>query len=549
MGSNQINDGADQSQADIPAKTPPADTDAALADDGSLLSTKAYERALLQTIPDLIVVLDADGNYIDFKPEISVMARFPPERVIGRNIRDYGFDDEGLAILGAAIRAALATGQMQQFEYKFDLDGTPTWWEGRMTRLDEKRVVGVARNITECKRVEAERQRMEEQMRAAQQLESLGVLAGGIAHDFNNLLVGIVGNAELALHEFPDDHPAFKLIKDLQGSAVRASELTNLMLAYAGRGKFQVSALDLGDLAREVTVLVQAAISKKISLQFEMHPSLRPVRGDATQLRQVIMNLVVNGAESIGDSAGHIRSSSGICRLDAAAAMNVLPAGEVAAGSYVYLEVTDTGGGMDETTQHRIFEPFFSTKFAGRGLGLAAVLGILRSHRGGVAVRSTPGIGSTFTIYLPPHKPETWDAVPPAAAPALIAPTTPRCVLIVDDEAVVRRVVERQLARAGYHTICAADGRDAVQMVSSRPDSVDVVLLDLTMPGLGGEEVLLYFRSIGFKKPVILMSGYDEAEAASISRKLGVHSFLRKPFFGETLVNAIAAATEGKLAG
>ena len=516
-----------------------------------LLALESYERALLQAIPDVIAVFDEKGMVLDYKPTASLEKRFPPSMVIGRNLRDLGIGDADREALLAAAMRAIDTTEVQLLEYKIDVDGEVTVWDARVAPLDSVRVILVSRDVSERKRADEQRRRIEVQMRDAQQLESLGVLAGGIAHDFNNLLLGIIGNAEIAMHDLADGHPAADAISELRRAATRAAELTHLMLAYAGRGKFQTSVLDLNVVACEVAQLVQAAISKKVVLHFELARDLPVIRADTAQLRQVIMNLIVNGAEAIGDAEGEIYIRTSVVEVDEAGAAMALPAGEISAGSYVALEVRDNGCGMDDARQRRIFEPFFTTKFTGRGLGLAAVLGILRSHHGGIRVQSEPDLGSKFTVYLPAAVVSVSEE-PVAATPREPAPKLPpeqKHILVVDDENVVRRVIKRQLERAGHLVLLAQDGREAVQIVEEQPDLIDVMLLDLTMPAMGGEDVLRHLRGKGFKLPIVLMSGYDESEAAAARHKNDIHSFLRKPFTGESLLGSINAALESAAAG
>jgi len=512
-----------------------------------LEQNEAYERALLQAIPDLIAVLDAEGTYLDFKAETRLAGLYPPEAVIGRSMNEMSFHEADLPAIWDAIRNAIKTGDVQHIEYRFIEGGRETWWDARIARLDANRVVAVSRDITERKDAEEERRRIEEEMRSAQQLESLGVLAGGIAHDFNNLLVGILGNAELFLKELKPDDAAADGVNEIRHAATRAAELTNLMLAYAGRGKFQTAVLDLNVVACEVTQLIQAAVSKKIVIHFELDRALPPVRGDVAQIRQVVMNLIINAAEAIGDREGSIFLHTGLAEIGVPQVEMVMPSGEVVPGRYVFLEVRDTGSGMDSVTRRRIFDPFFTTKFTGRGLGLSAALGILRSHKGAIHLESEKGRGSTFTIFLPPASiTETaadatviLPAMPPPAADTTSAKNR---ILVVDDEEVVRRVVKRQLERAGFSVLTEQDGRRAVQLIADQPELIDCVLLDLTMPGMGGEEVLLYLRNVGFRHPVVLMSGYDESEAASIGHKLGANAFLRKPFQNDLLISTIRSA-------
>ena len=325
----------------------------------------------------------------------------------------------------------------------------------------------------------------EEQMRNAQKLESLGVLAGGIAHDFNNLLVGVLGNASLALTELPDDSPARQFVKDVETSAQRAAELTRQMLAYSGRGKFVVESLSLSQVVREMTQLLGRVISKRARLSLHLREDLPPIVGDATQVRQVVMNLITNASDALLGEPGLVTARTGTVHADARLLASTYLNEELPAGEYVYLEVTDSGVGMDTATRARIFEPFFTTKFTGRGLGLAAVLGIVRSHKGAIDVTSEPGCGTTFRVLFPASAaiaevPLARNLMPAAWKGSGLA-------LVVDDEETVRGVARHVLERSGFSTVEAATGEEALAICSAQQKSLRIVLLDLTMPGMSGE--------------------------------------------------------------
>jgi PAS domain S-box-containing protein len=385
-----------------------------------------------------------------------------------------------------------------------------------------------ARDISERKRAEEQRKQLEAEVRHAEKLKSLGVLAGGIAHDFNNLLVGVQGNAGLALETLPPGSPARELLYRIERAARRAADLTNQLLAYSGKGKFVVERVHLASLIEEMAHLLRASISKKVELKRELNRDLPPVEADVTQLRQVIMNLVINGSEAIGDACGSIRVRTG---MDAAEQDGIGAADSAespAQDPFVFIEVTDTGCGMDEGTRTKMFDPFFTTKFTGRGLGLAAVLGIVRSHGGTIHVDTALGRGTTIRVLFPIVKnclriPSEAQAPPPAL---------PRrgTVLVADDEPDVLEVAEMCLDRLGLSVLTARDGRQAVDVFRAHVDEIDAVLLDLTMPCLSGEEAFSEMRRMRPDVRVILSSGYDEQDATTRFHSQDLAGFIQKPY-------------------
>ena len=383
-----------------------------------------------------------------------------------------------------------------------------------------------------------QRRRSEEQMRNAQKLESLGVLAGGIAHDFNNLLVGVLGNAGLALLELPEDSSARQPIRDIEVSAQRAAELTRQMLAYSGRGRFRVEPVDLSSVVEEMSQLLRRVISKQTQLSLRLGRDLPAVVADVTQLRQVVMNLITNASDALGDTAGTVTLETGTVMADRAMLASTYLNEQLPAGLYVVLEVSDTGCGMDGATSARIFEPFFTTKFTGRGLGLAAVLGIVRGHKGAISVQSAPGAGTTFRVLLPASSGTV--GASEAATGAILKRGAGQLVLLVDDEEAVRGLARRVLERGGYQVLEAANGEDALSALANHRASVRAVLLDLTMPGLGGEATLQRIRRDNPDLPVIVSSGYVPEEEGTLA---GV-PFLAKPYRPSELVDAVKKAID-----
>jgi signal transduction histidine kinase/CHASE1-domain containing sensor protein/CheY-like chemotaxis protein len=395
------------------------------------------------------------------------------------------------------------------------------------------RAWGGQREITERKIAEAKRGEMERKLLETQKLESLGVLAGGIAHDFNNLLTGIVGNAGLVRLELPPDSPPATHIRQIESAALRAAELCQQLLAYAGKGRFLVESLDLNELIEGTLSLLRLSVGKQAHLQLELGHALPTVMADATQIRQIVMNLVINAADAIGAQPGVItlRSGSRYVRANEFAAWAADPG--LPEGEYAFLEIGDTGCGMPPETLRRIFEPFFTTKFAGRGLGLAAVLGIVRGHRGALQVTSELGRGSVFTLFLPAGSAPV--PVESGGRPAATAWQHSGTVLVVDDEECVRTVTEYVLATFGFDTVAAADGEAALATFAAEPDRFVFVLLDLVMPGLSGKQVLVRLRQIRPKQRVLLVSGYSDNDSASPFASDGCTAFLQKPYTREVL--------------
>jgi len=401
-----------------------------------------------------------------------------------------------------------------------------------------------AMDVTARKRADVEREKLQSQVRYAQKLESLGVLAGGIAHDFNNLLVAILGNADLALRDSPPESPVRPGLESIKRAAIRASDLTNQMLAYSGKGRLVVERLDISRLVEEMAHLLKVSISKNVTLRFDLDDSLPPVEADATQLRQVVMNLITNASEAIGAEQGAVQVVTGVMDADRAYIDHCRLAEGIPEGRYAYVEVSDTGCGMDDETMARLFDPFFTTKFTGRGLGLAAVLGIVRGHRGAIRVQSSPGEGSTFRVLLPAV--ETGQAEAPRAAPAEGVETWrgQGTVLVIDDEEGVRSVARSMLERLGFDVLTAADGAEGLESYRQDPDRIKLVMLDVTMPRLGGEQTLREIRLLRPEAKVILSSGYPEDAAARQFAGMGLSGFIQKPFGMWEMVAKLRAALE-----
>ncbi|MBU0551613.1 PAS domain S-box protein [Myxococcota bacterium] len=396
------------------------------------------------------------------------------------------------------------------------------------------RMAGAFLDLTQQKAAEADRLRVEKRMGELEKLESLAVLAGGIAHDFNNLLVGVQGNAELALYEVEEGAAPTDLLAEILNAAKHATDLAKQMLAYSGRGQLKVGLCDLSAYIRDLLSVLRASISPNVRLSSDLIEPLPLVEADDIQIRQVMMNLVINAAESIGEGEGEVWISTGHGEYGLDDLRQGYLHEGVEAGHYAFFEVRDTGCGFDEETARRLFEPFFTTKFTGRGLGLSAVLGVVRAHRGALTVYSEPGNGSTFRVLLPISTRDDLPRPTRGTSPRL-ARFEGRLALVVDDEAPVRAVTARMLRRLGLSVEAAADGVDALSLAARLSPSPDVVLLDMTMPRMNGAQTLAALRAQGCGAVVVLMSGYNEQDILPLLWGATRVAFLQKPFSLERL--------------
>jgi PAS domain S-box-containing protein len=403
------------------------------------------------------------------------------------------------------------------------------------------RALGTHLDITHRHEVEEERRKLETQMQHAQKLESLGILAGGIAHDFNNLLVGILGNADLAIMD-REQEAGREYIEAIVTSAQRAAELCRQMLAYSGKGRFIVQPIDLNDVVREMAHLLSVSVSKRVTLHYDFASDLPAVEVDVTQMRQIIMNLITNASESIGDAEGIVAIRTAKRDLDEDAVQSFYLGDELPAGEYVAIEICDTGCGMDSETKARMFDPFFTTKFTGRGLGMAAVLGIIRGHRGAVDVQSTVGEGTTIAVLIPASEQAahslTWDMG------AEEQWTSSGTVLVVDDEPQVLELISKLLMRVGFSAVLSRDGREALEIFGRQSDSIRLVLLDMMMPRISCAETIHEMRRIQKEVPIVLTSGYSEQDGARQIGEGEIAGFLQKPFRAQVLYEVVRRAIE-----
>jgi nitrogen-specific signal transduction histidine kinase/CheY-like chemotaxis protein len=402
----------------------------------------------------------------------------------------------------------------------------------------------VSRDITREVQREEERLEFARQMQEAQRLESLGVMAGGITHDFNNLLTPILGGAELALLDLSNDSPIRPRIEQIRRAAQRAAALTKQLLAYSGQGPVLVEPLSASRFVEEMGQLLEGTVSGKAALIYDLADDLPPVEADIAQLSQVVMNLITNAAEAVREGAGRITLRTGIVEAEKVERRYVVGNSESMAGSYVFFEVVDDGCGMEVETQAKIFDPFFTTKFTGRGLGLAAVLGIVRSHDGFIEIDSEVGRGTRFRVLFPA-----------AERAAVVVGTwvspiedwrSSGTVLVVDDDDGVRELLDALLCRVGLNVLLARDGREGVDLFRRHSDEIRAVVLDRTMPDIGGEDAFDEIRLIRPDVPIMLISGYSEERAAWHFIDKGLDAFLHKPFEPRALLERVRRIIEGR---
>jgi ABC-type amino acid transport substrate-binding protein/signal transduction histidine kinase len=418
--------------------------------------------------------------------------------------------------------------------------------DGTFTRFN-----GLVVDVTIHKHRETEHLNLQRQMQHAQKLESLGVLAGGIAHDFNNILMAVLGYSDLALLELPQYSPVRDKIKEISNAAKRAAGLAQQMLAYSGKGRFVIEPINLNEFVKEMTHILQITISKKAVLNFNFAENLPAFDGDANQIRQIIMNLITNASEAVGDNSGVIALSTGAINcdrsyLDSVSSVFIDGVNEILPeGIYVYFEITDSGCGMEKDVIDKIFDPFFTTKFTGRGLGMAAVQGIVRGHSGAIKVYSEVGIGTTFKVLFPVN--EQLATISDAKISDEKVDTKWRgsgTVLIVDDEETVCAVGKLMLERCGFDVLTAKDGREALDVFNQNKDKIECVLLDLTMPHMNGEETFHELRRIKQDIKVVLCSGYNQQNATQEFAGKGLAGFIQKPYQSDVLIGKIRQVLE-----
>jgi len=520
-----------------------------------------WERTF-DALPDLISIIDINHTIIRVNRSMAEHFGLTPAKLVGRKCCELVHGME-LSPASCPVADMAKDGLVHNKEYQekiqeafFDITVSPLFdEEGSITAY-----VHVMRDITERKFAEEERQKLQQQFQQTQKLESLGVLAGGIAHDFNNILTIILGHCYIVDQNIDSGMDQNTHVKHIEKAAGRAASLCHQMLTYSGQNKMVQARINLWLLVDENVKMLQSAIKKNVNFELDLKFDVPEIPGDSAQLQQVVMNLIINAAEAIGDKNGIIKIAlrkvtiSGSAKqadcvnetnsCSKKAEKGFLPAKDnadtdflgnaIPAGDYACLAVSDNGCGMEADTQKRLFEPFFTTKFAGRGLGMSAVLGIIKSHHGTLQLSSAPEIGTTFKVYLP------------LATETDIAETSPQnnfctsekgcgTILLVEDEDALRIIGSALLKAMGYTILTAANGCEALEIYRERGSDINLILLDLLMPDMGGIDTYRVLREISPTLPIVICSGYSFEDIFEEVEGDDHAAMIQKPYVPEQL--------------
>jgi PAS domain S-box-containing protein len=496
-------------------------------------------RRLLEAFRDCAVLqLDTVGRIVGIHPGAGDILRAAQVEVVGRPFGHFiTADDQKLGEPASQLAEAASTGRSIRIGWRKRADGTKVWAETVVTGAgDASGFAVVVRDMSDRRKAEDEGRKAEEQARQAQRLEAVGRLAGGVAHDFNNLLTIILGNVDLILEHDAPKEMYHTLLEDVRGAGKRAAALTRQLLAFSRREPAAPRRIDLNVLVADMESMLRRTIAEHIAFTTELRPVVGPVVADPAQIEQVVLNLVVNARDAM-PKGGRLTIRTTEEQVSDAA----LPAGaEGPAGRYVVLSVSDTGHGMDATTQARIFEPFFTTKEVGKGtgLGLATVYGIVKQAKGWVAVESSPGAGATFRVFLP-RAAGAADPAPFAVHAEPPSPTMTRTILLVEDDSALRDVTKRSLESAGYTVLACPDGRAALEASRRFTGTIDLLVTDLVMPMMTGRQLAVALMQERRKLRVLLMSGYSESILANLSGPLPNEEILDKPFVPNDLTRKV----------
>ena len=470
---------------------------------------------VMRQIPAVYWVVDRELRVIEGGGAIDQIVGVPPGHFLGMTISQIYATSSPWTIDPLPLHQRALDGNIVEYETEFRgklLKTTLGPYRGSDGQIEG--VIGTSLDVTAVRT-------LERRMIDAQRAESLGVLAGGLAHDFNNLLVAVIGSADLALRELPTTSPARGAVTNIRTAGLRAAELTDELLTFAGRRGAGTTRVKPASIVEELLRIVAPTIPPDVRVEVDIPPELA-LRGDPAQVRQVLLNLIANARDALGNAGTISIRAQPLAHASSPDDDDVLVA---PAGAYVVLEVADNGPGLDRETRRHVFEPFFTTKPQGHGLGLAAVLGIVRAHGGGLRASATPGRGARFQVLWPAAEGPTTAEMPRLAA---------RTVLVVDDEALVRDVLARMIEDLGYAAVTAPDGEAALELVGRQ--RVDAVLVDLTMPRMSGTQVIAALRRDHPDLPVVLCSGYDRDARGPIR----ADAYLPKPFRIEALERTLA---------
>ncbi|WP_143144883.1 hybrid sensor histidine kinase/response regulator [Mariprofundus micogutta] len=494
---------------------------------------------VIEQADELVILTDLDGIIQYVNPTFERISGFSSQEAIGKtpNIVKSGEHDQGYY---TRMWDALLEGKAWRDDFKNRRkDGSIYQVTQTIFPIKSDDVIvgfaAVQRDVTQTRLVE-------EKLHHTDRVESLGVLAGGIAHDFNNLLTAILGNSALALKKLDQTSPAISHIESIEAASHSAADLCRQMLAYSGKGKFIVKPVNLTTLVEQMSKLIEVSIAKSVVMKYQLLEPLPMVDADVAQIQQIVLNLMTNASEAIGENSGIITLATGVMHAESRYLYGSIGDDHLDEGRYVYLEVSDTGCGMDAETQKKIFDPFFTTKFTGRGLGMSAMLGIVKGHKGAMRIYSEKGQGTTIRVLLPESANQKWLEKDDVSTPVL---QHSGLALVIDDEESVREVAEAMLEDMGYQVLKACDGIEGLAAYRERCDEIGIVLLDMTMPRMNGEECFRQLRQIDPDVCVLLSSGYNEQEATSRFAGKGLAGFIQKPYTPQQLSEKIDAIKTG----
>ena len=498
-----------------------------------LAASELRFRRIVETTAEGVWLVDIHNITTFVNPAMAQMLGCTPEQMLGRPMFDFMPPDSHDGAAQNVERRMSGIREVHEFPLRH-VDGHEVWTIMTTSPVldDEGSYQGALAMVTDAtKKREAEREREElsARMVESQRIESLGVLAGGMAHDFNNLLAAIMGHVEIASQETPLSLRARTALANALSAAQRAAGLTRQLLDYSGRGELALRPLRLAKQSIEIVELLRASIPKRVSIEFSTSDAELVILADPDRLQQATMNLVINAAESYNNQPGTVIVQTAREEVGPHGLSALRSPGPVKPGPYVFLEVRDYGAGMSEATLRRVFEPFFTTKTSGRGLGLAATLGIVRTHGGHLTVRSKVGHGTTFRAYFPLSR-ETEAKVDEPTPSAPQSSLRSRTLLVVDDEPMVREFAQRLLEAEGYCVLEAGSGSDALTVLRSRLEEIDAVLLDLSMPGMDGDTLLAELRAFAPKLPVIVHSGHAIESTSERLAQWNIAGVLQKPY-------------------
>lgn len=491
-----------------------------------------------------IILLGPDGRVTRWSRGAERLFGYAPHEMEGTYAHQlFVPPDRQAGVPEVEIQFATEQGRAEDERWHLRKDGSRFWASGVMISLWEE---GSLRGYAKVVRDFTERRRLDEAVKQTQKLESVGVLAAGVAHDFNNVLTAILGNVSLVrrrLAQLEVDGQLDQMLESAERAGNRAADLVRQLLNYAGKGRREIKPVDICHVTRDALAIVQASVSRKITIRADVPSDCPVIQADVGQLQQLVLNLVLNAAEAIGDNHGEVAVRVRIRELPESELKERYANFSLTSLQYTEIEVSDTGVGMDEHTLKQIFDPFFTTKFMGRGLGLAAALGIVRAHGGGIAVRSQPGKGTTFSVVLPAE--HEVGEIPMTIADSITESAKGEgLVLVVDDEVGIRSLIQHTLEELGYTVLTAEHGAQALELFDRSSDEIILVLLDLIMPVLDGAETAAELQARDPDVPILIMSGIGNDDALRGFGSTRIAGFVPKPFAPDQLAQAVAIARQ-----